>query len=199
MQIKVLGTRGEIESSSPRHTKHSGVLVDNILLFDLGEEEFLNYNPKSVFITHLHPDHAFFITGNKLNTHIPVYAPEASRESEQVTPITSTIQVEPYRITPIPTHHSKLVKSAAYLIENGEEKLLYTGDHLIWINKEYHHLLTGLSLIITDGSHIRQGGMVRKDKETGQLYGHNGIPDLIHLFLTVYPAHPVCSFRELVL
>lgn len=181
MQIKVLGTRGEIKAPAPRHSRHSGVLIDNTILLDLGEKEFLEYKPKSIFITHLHPDHAFFITGEKLNTDIPVYAPEPSRESEKVIPISDPIQLESYRITPVPTHHSKLVKSTAYLIDNGEQKLLYTGD-MIRINKEHHHLLTGLKLVITDGSYLRQGGMVRKDKETGQLYGHNGIPDLINLF-----------------
>jgi hypothetical protein len=53
---------------------------------------------------------------------------------------------------------------------------------MIWINEEYHYLFTDLKLVITDGSYFRRGGMVRRDKETGQLYGHNGIPDLINLF-----------------
>jgi hypothetical protein len=150
-------------------------------MLDLGEEEFLNYQPKAIFITHLHPDHAFFITGERLKTNIPVYAPEPSREFTNIIPISDTLRVGPYQVTPVPTHHSKLVKSTAYLIDNREQKLLYTGD-MIWINKEYHHLFTGLRLVITDGSYMRQGGMVRKDKESGQIYGHNGIPDLINLF-----------------
>jgi hypothetical protein len=53
---------------------------------------------------------------------------------------------------------------------------------MIWINKEYHHLLPGLDMVITEGSYIRRGGMVRQDKTTGRLWGHTGIPDLVRLF-----------------
>ncbi len=36
MEIRVPRTRGEIQSSLPYHSKHSGVLVDKTLLLDLG-------------------------------------------------------------------------------------------------------------------------------------------------------------------
>lgn len=180
MEIHILGTRGEVEPSAPYHSRHSGVLVDDVLLLDVGEKEFLGYQPEYVFITHLHPDHAFFVT-DPCELDASVYAPETSPNLTHITVITEAVEVDSYRVTPIPTHHSKYVKSMAYLIESGNQRLLYTGD-LIWINKEYHHLLEGLSLVITDGSFIRKGGFIRKDRETGQLYGHTGIPDLIHLF-----------------
>jgi glyoxylase-like metal-dependent hydrolase (beta-lactamase superfamily II) len=148
-------------------------------LLDLGEKEFLSYKPVSVFITHLHPDHAFFVTGSKLTAGIPVYAPENSEETTMVMP-SYTIHLGNYRITSIPTVHSKLVKSLAYLIEDGEQSLLYTGD-MIWINKEYHQLL--VSLIWYNRWQLfppwRYG---QEDDETGLLYGHNGIPELIKLF-----------------
>ena len=35
--------------------------------------------------------------------------------------------------------------------------------------------------MITDGSYIRKGGLVVSDTE-GRVWGHNGIPDLVHLF-----------------
>jgi len=50
---------GEIRKSCPYHSKHPGVLIDEKILLDIGEEEFLKYKPEYVFITHLHPDHAF--------------------------------------------------------------------------------------------------------------------------------------------
>jgi glyoxylase-like metal-dependent hydrolase (beta-lactamase superfamily II) len=179
LRIKVLGTRGEVEPSVPYHSKHSGVLVDNRLLLDLGEREYLNYRPEAVFITHLHPDHAFFIT-EPASIDVPVYAPEES-DKAGLRVIESTVQVGPYRVTPIPTHHSKKVKSSAYLVESGQQKLLYTGD-VIWINKEYHQLLDGLALVITEASFVRKGGMIRKDGDTGRIYGHTGVPNLIALF-----------------
>ena len=180
MKLKVLGTRGEIKQSAPSHHWHSGTIIDNLLL-DLGESDFLKFNPESVFITHLHRDHAFFVSGQPLSTNIPVYAPEIFNQAHAVIPLNAMVQYNDHQITPIPTRHSKLVKSQAYLVDYGKNKLLYTGD-LIWIDKEYHHLLEGLDLVITDGSYFRQGGLVRKDKNTGLLFGHNGIPDLVNLF-----------------
>ena len=53
MKIKVLGTRGEIKASAPRYFYHSGILVDNKILFDIGEEKFLDYKPKWIFIIQL--------------------------------------------------------------------------------------------------------------------------------------------------
>ena len=50
MIIKILGTRGEIKPSSRYHSKKSGVLVDNKILFDIGEEQFLTENPQQIFI-----------------------------------------------------------------------------------------------------------------------------------------------------
>lgn len=52
---------------------------------------------------------------------------------------------------------------------------------MIWIEKKYHKLLEGLDVVITEASFMRKGGMVRK-KESGAIYGHAGIPNLIHLF-----------------
>ena len=178
MKIKILGTRGEIKPTLPKHSKHGGVLIDEKIMFDLGEQEFLKYKPKAIFITHLHPDHAFFVIDpTKIN--LPIYAPENFAE-QKIRLLKKKIKIEGYTVTPIPTHHTKLVKSTAYSIEKEPYKILYTGD-VIWINKEYHHLLQNLDLVITEGSFIRKGGMIRRDK-SGKLYGHAGIPNLIRLF-----------------
>jgi len=176
MKIKILGTRGEIEASAPYHSSHSGTLLDKKILLDAGEERFLDYKPKYIFITHLHPDHAFFIKEpeKKAQIKIPIYSPENLRPKKP-------IKVDSYRITPIPTIHSKKVKSVAYLIEKNGKRFLYTGD-MIWIKKKYHYLLENLDLVITEASFYRKGGLVRKDKETLEVYGHTGIPNLINLF-----------------
>ena len=180
MHITILGTRGEIEQSAPSHANHSGVLVNGTILFDVGERDYLDLGAEAAFITHLHPDHAFFVT-DPAAIDMPLYSPEQSENDPPLTVITEPVTVGPYTVTPIPTHHSVKVKSIAYCIEKGEEKILYTGD-MIWINKEYHHLLEGSRLVITDGSLVRKGGRVMRDKDTGKIYGHAGIPDLIDLF-----------------
>jgi ribonuclease BN (tRNA processing enzyme) len=207
VNLKILGTRGEVKESAPRHSKHSGVLIDGQILLDLGEKEYLDYRPKAVFITHLHPDHAFFIK-ETAKIDIPIYAPETHKNAKIDVPH-GPISLDAYRITPFPTIHSKKLRSTGYVVEKkggmkrrtgdgkggrkneGTEegtkvekddwKLVYTGD-LIYINRKYHHLLENADLVITDGSHLRKGGRVFRDKETGQIYGHTGIPDLVNFF-----------------
>lgn len=203
MILKILGTRGEVKESAPGHSRHSGVLIDDQILLDLGEKEYLNYRPKAVFITHLHPDHAFFIR-EPASIDVPVYAPEGHKNAKIEVP-SGPISLDAYSVTPFPTIHSKKFRSMGYVVEKkgvmegrtereteegtdggteGEKedwKLVYTGD-LIRINKKYHHLLENADLVITDGSHLRKGGRVFRDKETGQIYGHTGIPDLVNFF-----------------
>lgn len=177
-----MGTKGEIKKSVARHCKKSGILIDGKLLLDLGEKSFLKYDPKWILITHLHPDHAYFVRRGQQEfpqTKADLFAPEKSKWGTKT--LKRKRKLGPYLITPIPTHHSKLVESQAYLIEKGGIAILYTGD-LVWINKKYHRLFDQVDLIITDGSFLREGGMIRKDKDTDRLFGHNGVPNLIRLF-----------------
>jgi ribonuclease BN (tRNA processing enzyme) len=182
MDLKILGTRGEIEESSPRHRNHSGLLIDNVLLLDLGEKKYLKGSPKWILITHLHPDHAYFMRhGHREDpvTDACIFAPE--RTNHAIHLLKRKSKLGPYSITPIPTHHSKNVLSQAYLVQKGGKSILYTGD-LIWIDKKYHFLFKKVDLVVTDGSFLREGGMIRKDPKTNRLFGHNGIPNLIRFF-----------------
>jgi ribonuclease BN (tRNA processing enzyme) len=182
MRVRVLGTKGEIAESAPRHRLQSGILIDDVLLLDLGEKKYLRNKPRWIVITHLHPDHAYFVRrGHEESPDfgIPIYAPEKPKKGIHL--LTKKHKLGPYTITPIPTHHSTKVLSQAYLIKKAGCSLLYTGD-LVWIDKKYQTLLNDLDLVITDGSFIREGGMVRKDLKTGKLFGHNGVPNLIRLF-----------------
>lgn len=180
MKVTILGTRGEIPDSLPYHSKHTGILVDQDLLIDVGEKEFLKLNPKWILITHFHPDHAYFVRRGKKEAppaHIPIYAPE---ELPGVAILDRETKIGPYTITPIPTHHSKNVKSYAYVVKKENLSFLYTGD-IVWIDKKYHPLIGEVDLVITEASFIRKGGMVQRDSETGKLFGHNGVPNLIGL------------------
>lgn len=178
MKIVFLGTRGMIKPKRPRYRNHSGVLIDNKLLFDCGEKAFLRYNPRAIFITHLHPDHAFFVE-EPYTSHIPVYAPE--KKAFQFITLAKRVQVAGYLITPLPTEHSAKVLSCAYLIEQGGKRVLYTGD-IVWLDKKYRARLGELDCVITEASFFKEGGMIRKDQKTGKLFGHAGIPNLVRLF-----------------
>lgn len=181
MQIKILGTRGEIKPSVRLHSKHSGILIDNKLLFDVGEKEFLKYKPKYIFITHLHPDHAYFVrTGIYSDIKSQLFAPEKFK-NYKITILKKTKKINDYEITPIPTHHSLKVLSQAYLIKKDKTKILYTGD-MIWIDKKYQKKLRNLDLVITEASYYRKKGLIIRDAKTGKLYGHAGVPDLLKLF-----------------
>ncbi len=197
--MTILGTRGEIEASAPYHARHSGILIDDTLLFDLGEKEFLDYKPSYIFITHLHPDHAYFIRSGTLppQTNAIIYAPESYTPNKKRNKASPLVKIFPgkfswhgYTITAIPTEHSLKVKSQAYLIEKNGKRILYTGD-LFWIDKKYHNRLGKLDLVITEGSYLKKEGMIRRsklpasDKITNKLskpFGHTGIPNLLQLF-----------------
>jgi ribonuclease BN (tRNA processing enzyme) len=187
MNIKILGTRGEITQKARSYSKQSGILIDDVLLLDLGEKQYLKIHPKWILLTHLHPDHAYFMrrgAEEDPETEAKIFAPEKGRKN--ICLLRRKRKLGPYTVTPIPTHHSKNVLSQAYLIERAGKSILYTGD-LVWIDKKYHPLLKKVDLIITEGSFVREGGMIRKDLQTGKLFGHAGIPNLIRLF------HPYCQ------
>ncbi len=181
MKIQVLGTRGEIKASAPHHTKKSGVLIDDKILLDVGDESFLAYHPEAILITHLHPDHAFFVrNGHALEIDSKIFAPEHYQNMAIEVP-THSFKIGDYAVQPIPTIHSIKVKSQGYLITHRNKKIFYTGD-MIWIDKKYHRLLQGCDLVITEASHVKKGGLVRRKPETGEIFGHTGMPDLMHFF-----------------
>jgi len=177
VKIKILGTRGEIESKATKHNNHSGILIDNKLLFDCGEVKFLKNKPSHIFITHNHPDHAVYVIKDFPKTKAKIFAPEKYKNIPIT--ISKTIKIGQYKITPIPTIHSLKVKSNAYLIQKGKKRILYTGD-VVWLEKKHHKKLKNLNLVITDGSYIRKGGLVLR--KNNKLYGHTGIPNLVNLF-----------------
>jgi ribonuclease BN (tRNA processing enzyme) len=179
MKVRILGTRGHIEPTAPGHALHSGVLIDDVL-FDMGEREYLDLRPSASFITHLHEDHAFFVNDEDVAIDLPMFAPQGWR-GRDLRPIRSTVVVNGMSVTPVPTVHSATVRSCAYLIEKDFARVLYTGD-LISIQERYRDRIPDLDLVITDGSFIRRGGLVRRDSETGHSHGHTGIPDLIDFF-----------------
>ena len=178
--LSILGTRGNVESAARRYSRHSGILVDGLILLDAGEKEYLKLHPKYVFITHLHPDHAA-LEARDVHKGIEIYAPQSSPHLPMMRIISQPVRVGAYTVTPIPTVHSQRVQSVGYLVENNGVRFLYTSD-LVKIKPRFHRLLSGLDLVVTEGSFIRSKGLIRKDRKSGLPIGHNGIPDLVRFF-----------------
>jgi ribonuclease BN (tRNA processing enzyme) len=180
MRITILGTRGNVKPSAPKHARHSGILVDGELLLDLGEATYLRYQPRHIFVTHLHVDHAVFmeedITPNAL-----VYVPEPTNRLRSAHVISGPAHIHSYKITPVPTVHSERVRSVGYVVEDQSKSFFYSSD-MVSIEPQHRKELRHLNMVITEGSFIRRGGLVKIHQPSGRRYGHAGIPDLIEFF-----------------
>jgi ribonuclease BN (tRNA processing enzyme) len=155
-------------------------LVDGRILLDLGEATYLRYRPEHIFITHLHPDHAAFLRTD-LVTDAAIYLPEPTRRLPHARVMSRSVRLGPYRIVPVPTIHGLAVRSVGYVVERDGRRIFFSSD-LVSIERRHHRRLRGLDLVITDGSYLRRGGLVRTDPASGRRFGHAGIPDLIDLF-----------------
>jgi glyoxylase-like metal-dependent hydrolase (beta-lactamase superfamily II) len=113
MRVTILGTRGNIRPSAPKHARHSGILVDRRLLLDLGEAAYLDLEPQHIFITHLHPDHAVFMEAD-VTPNAEVYVPEPTKRLPGARVISGPVRIRSYRIIPVPTVHSHRLRSLGY-------------------------------------------------------------------------------------
>jgi phosphoribosyl 1,2-cyclic phosphodiesterase len=180
MRIEILGARANIARSAPGYARHAGVLIDRGILLDLGEPAYLRRRPRQIFITHLHPDHAAFLTRSLAWTGA-LYVPERTRKAPAAKLILRPLSIGAHRVIPVPTAHAVNARSVGYVVERGRRRVFYSSD-MISIHRRYYRRLGTLDLVITDGSFMRRGGLVRRDPATGRRYGHAGIPDLIEFF-----------------
>jgi ribonuclease BN (tRNA processing enzyme) len=180
MRLTILGTRGNILPRAPNYSRHSGILIDGRILLDLGEATYLRYRPQQIFITHLHPDHAAFLR-TEVVTDAEIYLPEPAPKVPAARVMSRPVQSGSYRIVPVPTVHSLKVRSLGYVVQKGRRRIFFSSD-LVSIQRRYQSRLRRLDLVITEGSYMRRGGLVRIDPATGRPFGHTGIPNLIELF-----------------
>lgn len=179
MNVKILGSRGKIPQSAPHYKNYSGILLDNKILIDVGEPDYMEYQPEAIVFTHFHPDHAFFVFHDQqFDPGIPLYGPEEQELIPHLKVITKKFRIGEYSFRPIPVIHALHLKSLGYIIEKGEKKIFISGD-VAWIEKAHFKNFPKVDLVITEASFIRKGGMIRRKEE--RIFGHTGIPDLIRL------------------
>ncbi|MGZ5154636.1 MAG: MBL fold metallo-hydrolase, partial [Burkholderiales bacterium] len=159
---------------------NSGILIDGELLVDLGELAYLDYLPGYIFIMHLHADHVAFMDAH-VEITAQVYVPEPTSRLPAAHVISGPVHVGSFKVIPVPTIHSNRTHSVGYVVETKGRRLFYSSD-MVSIEPQYQRRLRHLDLVITDGSYMRKGGLVRIDPNSGGRYGHAGIPDLVEFF-----------------
>ncbi|WP_029035009.1 MBL fold metallo-hydrolase [Salinimicrobium terrae] len=194
MKIKILGTRGKIDPKAENHVNHTGFLIDDKILIDVGEPDYMVYKPEAVVFTHFHPDHAFFVPKNeKFAPKIPLFGPEAHELIPELQVISGKFEVAGYHFTPIPVIHALRLKSLGYVIQKGQKRIFITGD-VAWIEKANLENLPPLHLIVTEATFIKKGGRINRKKD--RIFGHTGVPDLIRLLSPITQKLAFCHYGE---
>lgn len=194
MKIRILGTRGKIEPKAESHVNHTGFLIDEKILIDVGEEKYMDHRPKAVVFTHFHPDHAFFVLDKKkFSPKVPVFGPEAHELVPNLKVISGPFEIDGYRFNPVPVIHALRLKSLGYVIQKGQKKIFITGD-VAWIEKANLAEISNMDLVITEASFIHKGGRINRKKD--RIFGHTGIPDLIRLLSPITGKIVFCHYGE---
>jgi ribonuclease BN (tRNA processing enzyme) len=174
MELKFLGTRGEIEVRSRRHRRHSALLIcqnDARIMIDCGAD-WLNrlgaIAPTAIVLTHAHPDHAW---GLAKGAPCPVYATNQTLSLLQRFPICDRgrmplrrfVTIGGLRFKAIPIQHSIRAPAVGYRVSGAAGSFFYVPDVAKLPNAS--DTLRGIDLYIGDGATIRRS-MVRKTNKT---------------------------------
>ena len=186
-RLVFLGTKGEIEESSPKHKYHSSLLIilnEARLLIDYGvlrKYSLEDIKPDAILITHAHPDHYAWLEED-IKTEIPVYLTEETLAYGKFMPENSKIikpgekfKIEPFKCVPYRVLHSLRCPTVGHKIETPGKTLIYNPDLVDIVDKE--SILEDVGYYIGDGSSIRVN-LVRRRGD--QLFGHARITTQIN-------------------
>lgn len=180
MTLVFLGTRGEIEARTPRHCRHTSLLVSYYgrrVMVDAGEDwrgDLERIAPDAIVVTHAHPDHAW---GLKEGAPCPVHATTWAWEEMEGYPIPGEerrvleprmpVEVEGMGFEAFPVEHSTRCPAVGYRIAAGRRAIFYVPD-VAYIH-DRAAALSGVDLYIGDGATMARS-MIRKRGDA--LIGH---------------------------
>src|SRR3989475_6600326 len=181
MELKFLGTRGEIEARMRRHRMHTSLLISHRgarVMIDCGLDwlgKLKRVDPSAIVLTHAHPDHAW---GLKRGARCPVYAPEKTWQELRHYPIKERRLIKertPTKICGItfeafPVEHSILSPAVGYRVSAGRACVFY-GPDLLFIH-DRGAALKDVTIYIGDGATFIRS-FVRKRGDA--LIGHAAI------------------------
>lgn len=181
MKLTFLGTRGEIDARTPRHQRHTALLVTyrgRRVMIDCGADwrgRLDEVAPHAVVVTHAHPDHA---DGLKDGAGCPVYATEEAWASMQAWPIAERRLIRPREPKAIegitfeafPVEHSLRAPAVGYRVSAGGAVIFYVPD-VVFI-REREAALSGVRLYIGDGATLTRSFIRRRGDH---LIGHTPV------------------------
>lgn len=183
MKLVFLGTRGKIEARSPRHRRHSSLLVSyrrRRVMIDAGEDWLGRWDdvaPHRIVLTHAHPDHAW---GLQAGTPCPVHAPPPVWDAIDAYPIApedrhplrprEPVEIEGMVFEAFPVAHSVRAPAVGYRITAGRARVFYVPD-VVHIH-EREAALRGVDLYIGDGAALDRA-LVRRQADA--LIGHAAV------------------------
>ena len=163
VRLSFIGTRGYLKIRSPRHRRHSSLLVEHDrarLMIDCGADWrhlLPSVAPTAIVLTHAHPDHAAGLAGG---APCPVYASRATlkllrrlpRGLRRVVRHGRPFRIGTLRLTAIPLQHSKRAPTVGFRVTADRRTLFYAPDVAALPNPR--RALRGVDLYIGDGASI---------------------------------------------
>ena len=178
LELKFLGTRGEIEVRSRRHQRHSALLIehnDARIMIDCGEDWLGRLDvvaPTAIVLTHANLDHA---GGLAEGAPCPVYATGKTQSllmrfpirDRRIIPLTQTVKIGGVNFKAYRVEHSIRAPAVGYRVSAKTGSFFYLPDVARLPNPST--ALRGVGVYIGDGATFRRSMVRTKD---GVSIGH---------------------------